>query len=98
GDGAPVERSDSARERIDETVQFRIREGAIDVTVTFGCVPVEIIAAEDDFEGATAADQVREAFGASAARMQANCDFGLPKPRVLARCEAHVAREDKLAA
>src|SRR6202043_3127914 len=98
GDGAPVERSDSACERIDETVQFRIREGTIDVPVALGCVPVEIIAAENYFEGATAADQVRQTFGASAARMQAHCDFGLAKPRVLARCEAHVAREDELAA
>ena len=42
-DGAAVERSDSACERIDETVQFRVREGTIDVPVAFGCVPVEII-------------------------------------------------------
>src|SRR4029077_8266642 len=80
------------------TVQFSIREGTIDVPVELGCVPVEIVAAENDFEGATAADQMRETFGASAARMQANCDFGLAKPRVLTRCEAHVAREDELAA
>src|SRR5579864_1225909 len=30
--------------------------------------------------------------------MQANCDFGLAKLRVLARCEAHVTREDELTA
>jgi len=97
-DGAPVERSDSACERIDETVQFRVREGTIDVPVAFGCVPVEIISAENDFERATTADQVRETFCAATTRMQSHCDFRLPKAHILARCEAHVAREDELAA
>src|ERR1700732_1243855 len=39
-DGAPIEGGDPSRERIDEAVQFRVRERTIDVSVSLGGVAV----------------------------------------------------------
>lgn len=58
-DCTPVERSDPACKRIDETIQLYIRESTIDVSITLGRVAVEVMPAENDFERTTAADQMR---------------------------------------
>jgi hypothetical protein len=94
----PVEGGDPARERVDESVQLRIRKRPIDVSVSLGRVTVEVARAEDDFEGAATADQMGKALGTATAGMHANADFGLAQSRVLARREAHVAGENELAA
>src|SRR4029077_13035850 len=93
-----IEGSDPAREHIDEAVQLRVRKCPVDVSVSFRGVAVEVVRAENDFECAAAADQQWEAFRTAAAGMHAHPDFGLAQSRVLARCEAHVAGEDELAA
>src|SRR5258706_15861194 len=98
GDGSPVEGSDPARERVDEAVQFGVWKCPVDVSVSFCGVAVEIVGAENDLERPTAADQMGKTFRTAAAGMQTHADFGLAESRVLARREAHVAGEDKLAA
>src|SRR5205807_3207519 len=70
----------------------------VDVSVSFRCVGIEVVRAENDFERAAAADQMWEAFRTAAARMHSHSDFGLAQSRVLARREAHVAGENELAA
>src|SRR5439155_22882441 len=45
-----------------------------------------------------AANQMWEAFRTAASRMHSHPDFRLTQQRVLARCEAHVAGKDELAA
>ena len=70
----------------------------VDVSVPFRGVAVEVARAENDFERATAADQIWEAFGAAATGMHAHPNFGLAESRVFARCETHVTGEDELAA
>src|SRR5580765_5042285 len=98
GDGTPVEGGDPARERVDEAVQFGVWKRPVDVSVSFRSVTVEIVRAENDFERPTAPDQMWKTFRTAAAGMQSHPDFGLAESRVLARCEAHVAGQDELAA
>src|SRR6202030_3388506 len=97
-DGTPVEGGDPARERVDEAVQLRVRKCAVDVSISFCGIAVEVVRAENDFERAAAADQMWEPFRTPAARMQSHPDFRLAKPCVLARREAYVTSENKLAA
>src|SRR5439155_19933647 len=66
-DGTPVEGGDPARERVDEAVEFRVRQCPVDVSVSLRGVAVEIVRAENDFERAATADQVRKAFRTAAA-------------------------------
>jgi hypothetical protein len=61
----------------DEGVKLRIRKSPIDVSVALCGVAVEVLRAEDDFEGAATEDQMGEALGTTAAGMHANPDFGL---------------------
>src|ERR1700686_1721588 len=75
-DGTPIEGGDPAGERIDEAVEFRVRKGPVDVSVSFRGVAVEVFRAENDFERAAPADQVREAFRTAAAGMHSHSDFG----------------------
>src|SRR5467141_4002670 len=76
-DGTPVEGGDPARERVDEAVEFRVRQCPVDVSVSLRGVAVEAVRTENDFERAAAADQVREAFRTAAAGMHSHSDFGL---------------------
>src|SRR6516164_7744785 len=98
GDGTPVEGGDPARERVNEAVQFGVWKCPVDVSLSFRGVAVEIVRAENDFERPTATDQMWKTFGTTAAGMHSHPDFGVAKPRVLARREAHVASEYELAA
>jgi hypothetical protein len=82
---------------IDEAVQLRVRERAIDVSVSFRRVAIEVVRAENDFEGATAANEMWKTFGPTTTGMYTDPDFGAAKARVLARGEAHVAGEHELA-
>ena len=45
GDGTPIEGGNPPRERVDEAVQFPVRKCAVDVTVSFGGVAVEVVRA-----------------------------------------------------
>src|SRR5713226_10443711 len=98
GDGAPVEGGDSARERINETIQLRVRKCPVDVSVSFRSIAVKVVRTENDFECTATANQQWKGFRAAAARMHSHPDFGLTQDRILARREAHIAGEDKLAA
>src|SRR5882724_3487157 len=98
GDSTPVEGGDPARERVDEALQLRVRKCAVDVSISFRSVAVEVVRAQNDFERPTATDQMWKTFCTPAAGMQSYPDFGLAESRVLARREAHVAGEDDLAA
>src|SRR6202022_4508803 len=97
-DGTPVEGGDPARERVHEAVQLGVWKCPVDVSVSFRGVTIEVVRSENDFQRATAADQMWETFRTAAAGMQSHPDFGLAESRVLARREAHVAGEDELAA
>src|SRR2546426_3719630 len=96
-DRTPIEGGDAAREHVDEAVQLRVRKCAVDVSVSFCGVAVEVIRAENDFERAAAADQMWEAFRTAAAGMHSHPDFGLTQSRVLARRKTHIAGENELA-
>jgi integrase/recombinase XerD len=54
-DSTPVEGGDPARERVDEAVQLRVRKCAVDVSISFCGIAVEVVRAEYDFEGPAAA-------------------------------------------
>src|SRR3984893_18094241 len=97
GDGAPIEGGNSARERIDEAIQFGVWERPVDISVPFRGVAVEVVRAENDFERAAAADQMWEAFSAASAGMHSYPDFRLAESRVFTRRETHVTGEDELA-
>src|SRR5258708_5863747 len=97
GDGASIEGGNSASEHIDEAVQLGGWERPVDISVPFRGVAVEVVRAENDFERAAAADQVWEAFGATAAGMHSHPDLGLAESRVFARRDTHVTGEDALA-
>src|SRR5258705_9046944 len=98
GEGSSIEGGDPAREGFDEAVQFGVWKCPVDITVSFRGVTIEVVGAENDFECAAAANQMGKAFGTPAARMHSDPDLGMTESRVLARREAHVAGEDKLAA
>src|SRR5258708_23160988 len=98
GEGSSIEGGDSAREGVDEAVQFGVGKRSVDITVSFRGVTIEVVGAENDFERPAAANQMGQALCASTARVQTDTKLGMAESRVLARREAHVAREDKLAA
>src|SRR6266852_2686590 len=82
GDGTPVEGGDPARERVDEAVQFGVRKCAVDVSISFCGIAVEVVRAEYYFEGAAAAHQMWEAFRTAATGMHSDPDYGLAQSRV----------------
>src|SRR5580700_7536384 len=98
GDGTLVEGGDPARECVDEAVQLGVSECAVDVSVAFRSIAVEVVRAENDFERPTAPNQMWEAFRTATTWMQSHPDFGLTQSRVLARRKTHIAGEDELAA
>jgi len=98
GDCTPVEGGNSAGKRVNKAVQLGVRKRSVDVSVSFRGVAIEIVRTENDFERPTPTDQMWKTFRTTAAGMQSHSDFGLAESRVLARCEAHVAGEDELAA
>src|ERR1700731_4335534 len=98
GEGATVERGNSASECIDKAIQLGVRERSVDITVSLSGFTIEVIGAENDFERSTATDQMWKTFRTAATGMQSHPDFGLAESRVLPRREAHVAGEDELAA
>ena len=59
---------------------------------------IQIFRAENDFECPSPTDQMWKTFRTAAAGMHSHPDFGLAESRIFARCEAHVAGEDELAA
>ena len=86
------------RERVHKAVQFQVRKRPVDVSVSLRGIAVEVVRAENDFQRASAANEMWKALRTSAAGMQSHPDFGVAQSRVLARCEAHVAGEDELTA
>ena len=98
GDRTAIEGGDPARERIDEAVEFGVRKCAVDISVSFGGIAVEVVRAEHDFKCAAAADNKGQAFRTAAAGMYSHADFGLTQQRVFARRKAHIAGEDEFAA
>src|SRR5882672_6032291 len=97
-ESAPIEGADPAREGVDEAVQFGVRKRSVDVTVSFRCISIKVVGAQNDFERPPASHQVRKALRASAAGMEPDPEFGVADFRVLARGEAHVAGKNELAA
>src|SRR5256885_13454456 len=90
-DGTPVEGGDPARERVHEAVHLGVWKCPVDVSVSFRGVTIEVVRSENDFQRATAADQMGEAHGTAATGTQSAPGFGLPGSLVLARPEANVA-------
>src|SRR6266568_2637331 len=56
GEGAPIEGGDPAREGVDEAVEFGVRKCSVDITVSFCCVAIKVVSAENDFERPAASD------------------------------------------
>src|SRR5439155_13092206 len=79
-------------------VKLRIRKGPVHVSVSFRSIAIEVVRPENDFQRAAAANQVWEAFRTAAAGMHSHPDFRLTQSGLIARCEAHVAGKDELAA
>src|SRR6202171_4877741 len=57
-DSTPVEGGDPMRERVDEAVQLRVRKCAVDVSISFCGIAVEVVRAEYDFEGPAGGQQM----------------------------------------
>jgi hypothetical protein len=72
-----VERGQTSDERIDKRVEVGIVQRAVHSAIALGDIRIEIVAAEDDFKCARAADQAREPFQRSAARDQSDADLGV---------------------
>src|SRR5258706_5171565 len=83
--GAPIKGGDSRREHVDEAVQLIVRKRPIDIPISFSRLAVEVVRTEYDFQRATAADELREAFGPTTTGMHSRSDFDLRQNRVLAR-------------
>src|SRR6266849_9945255 len=92
-----VERCDPSRQRIDKCIEFRVRQGSIDVTVTLGEVAVNIVCAEQHFERTASADQSGQPSHRSAARHQGGTNLPLRQNGLLAARKTHVAGQRKLA-
>src|SRR6266446_5015231 len=92
-----VERCDPSRQRIDKCIEFRVRQGSIDVTVTLGEVAVNIVCAEQHFECTASADQAGQPSHRSAARHQGGTNLPLRQNGLLAARKTHVAGQRKLA-
>jgi hypothetical protein len=92
------ERGDAARQALDERAQLGRRQGAIEVSPALGQIGGHIVAAEHHLEGAGTADQARQALRTAAARNDAEGDLGLREDGAAERTEAHVEREQELAA
>src|SRR6266851_6238165 len=92
-----VERCDPSRQRIDKCIEFRVRQGSIDVTVTLREVAANIVSAEQHFERTTSADQAGQPSHRSAARHQCGTNLPLRQNGLLAARKTHVAGQRKLA-
>src|SRR5882724_1303684 len=91
-----VERCDPYRQRIDKRIEFRVRQGSIDVTVTLGEFAADIVSTEQHFECTPSAHQAWQPSHRSAARHQAGTDLPLRQNGFLAARKTHVAGQRKL--
>src|SRR6266404_298777 len=92
-----VERCDPSCQRIDKRIEFGVRQGSIDVTITLGEFAANIVSTEQHFERTPSADQARQPSHRSAARHQAGTNFPLRQNGFLAARKTHVAGQRKLA-
>src|SRR5882672_8393260 len=97
GDRPLVERCDPSCQRIDKRIEFGVRQGSIDVTVTFGEVAANIVSTEQHFECPPSANQARQPSHRPAARHQAGANLPLRQNGLLAARKTHVAGQRKLA-
>ena len=82
----------------DEIVEGARGQGSVDPSVPLGELRVVILGAQEDLERAGAAHDPREVLGGAAAGNLTERGFELREDRRLPRGEAHVARQDELAA
>src|SRR6266851_7447111 len=92
-----VERCDPSCQCIDKRIEFGVRQGSIDVTVTLGEVAPNIVSTEQHFERAPSANQARQPRHRPAARHQAGTNLPLRQNGFLAARKTHVAGQRKLA-
>ncbi|MNQ75751.1 hypothetical protein D3C85_905560 [compost metagenome] len=98
GDTGGRETGDAPRLRLDEPIQFGIRHGAVDPAVALGGIGIEVGAAQAHFQGAAAAEQLRQAHRATGTRQQADRDFRLAQHAAFTGGETHIQRQEKFAA
>src|SRR5439155_14078679 len=92
------EGGDPAGEALDEGAELGGRQRPVQVAVALRQLGREVLAAEDDLEGAAAPHEAGEPLRAAPARDDPNGDLGLAQDRAPDRAEAHVEREEELAA
>src|SRR5713226_2813447 len=92
-----VERSNPHGQRVDESIELRIRQSTIDVAIKLGEIASNIVCAEQHFQRPSAAYQPGESGHRSAAWNQAGTNFKLRQNRLFATRKAHIACERKLA-
>ena len=95
--GDLVERCDPAGERIDETLDVRVRDDPVHVAVLGGQRGRDVVAAEQDLQGPAAADEPAQARHGSAAGNGADADLELTQDRRLGG-ETDIGGEDEIVA
>src|SRR6267378_3119401 len=98
GQREQVKARDPLREGIDEANELRVGNGAVDVPIPLGEVPVEVLATEQDFECPPATDHPRQTGRRAASGHGGEPDLELPQHGPLPTGEADVGGEDELAA
>lgn len=97
GDGDLVEGRDTPGETVHELLKFGVRHDAVDVAVLGGERCGDVIAAQEDLERATPADEAGQPGHWTTAGDRADADLELSEDR-LVRGETDIGGEDELAA
>jgi hypothetical protein len=91
----PIEREYTADKIDDERVEFGIRYGAIDPTVTLRSIGVEIVRTHHNLKSARSPNKKRQPLKRSTSRYQARADFRLSENRFLTTSEANIASQSE---
>ena len=93
-----VERGQTPEQRIDKRVEVVIVQRVVHPTIALSDIGIEIVGAEDDLEGARAADHARQPFQRSAGPDQSAADLGVAEYGALPGSKAHVSGQHELVA
>ena len=96
-DGLFVERCNPHCKRVDESIELRVRQSTIDVTIKFSQIASNIVCPKQHFQRTSSAYKARQSRHRSAARDQAAANFPLRQDRLFATRKAEIARQRKLA-
>src|SRR4051794_15628200 len=93
-----VELCDAGRERLDESVEFGVRQRAIHIAVGFGLFSTDIVGTQEHLKGPVSSNELRQSRHWAAAGNHPYAYLPLREDGFFAADETHVARERDLAA